>query len=69
MQLTINVHLTINRATYKMRYYPTLVKSISLLQVGKSKLFAKCQKSDLDFKKGFGLLQSIFIIVSGPSCA
>jgi hypothetical protein len=71
------VQYTVNTTTYNMGYYladgiypewATFVKTISMPQGEKRKLFAKRQESvRKDVERAFGVLQSRFAIVFGPS--
>ena len=71
------VQFTMNKTQYNMRYYladdiypdfATFVKTISMPQVEKQKLFAQRQESTRkDVEWVFGVLQSRFIIIRGPA--
>ncbi|XP_058769750.1 uncharacterized protein LOC131643522 [Vicia villosa] len=73
------VQYTINGTPYNMRYYlsddiypewATIVKTISMLQGEKRKLFAQHQESARkDVEWAFGVLQSRFAIICGPARA
>ena len=71
------VQFTMNKTQYNMRYYladdiyqefATFVKTISMPQGEKRKLFAQRQESARkDVERAFGVLQSRFAIIRGPS--
>nr|KYP67057.1 hypothetical protein KK1_013377 [Cajanus cajan] len=71
------VQYTVNRMQYNMGYYladdiypdfATFVKTISMPQGGKWKLFAQRQESTRnDVERAFGVLQSRFAIIRGPA--
>ncbi|XP_058748643.1 uncharacterized protein LOC131621623 [Vicia villosa] len=74
-----NVQYTINETSYNMGYYladgiypewATFVKTISMPQGEKKKLFAQHQESARkDVERTFGVLQSRFAIIHGPARA
>lgn len=74
-----NVQYTINGTPYNMGYYladgiypewATFVKTISMPQGEKNKLFAQHQESARkDVEQAFGVLQSRFAIICGPTRA
>ncbi|XP_050891427.1 uncharacterized protein LOC127096941 [Lathyrus oleraceus] len=74
-----NVQYTINGTPYNMGYYladgiypewATFVKTISMPQGEKKKLFAQHQESARkDVERAFGVLQSRFAIIRGPARA
>ena len=74
-----NVQYTINGTPYNMGYYladgiypewATFVKTISMPQGEKRKLFAQHQESARkDVERAFGVLQSRFAIICGPARA
>jgi len=71
------VHYTINRTEYNMGYYlsdgiypewATFVKSVSMPQGDKRKLFAQHQEgARKDIERAFGVLQSRFAIICNPA--
>ncbi|CAN0872917.1 hypothetical protein LINGRAHAP2_LOCUS10231 [Linum grandiflorum] len=71
------VQFTVNENIYNMGYYltdgiypnwATFIKSISLPQGPKHKLFAKMQEAARkDVERAFGVLQARFAIINGPS--
>ena len=72
------VQFIVNRTQYNMRYYladdiyqefATFVKTISMPQGEKRKLFAQRQESARkDVERAFGVLQSRFAIICGLTC-
>ncbi|XP_058782776.1 uncharacterized protein LOC131657378 [Vicia villosa] len=74
-----NVQYTINGTSYNMGYYladgiylewATFVKTISMPQGEKKKLFAQHQESARKYvERAFGVLQSRFAIIRGPARA
>ena len=73
------IQFTINGTSYNMGYYlangiypdwPTFVKTISMPQGPRRKLFAKCQEAARkDVEWAFNVLKSRFAIICGPSRA
>ena len=71
------VQFIVNRTQYNMRYYladdiypnfATFLKTISMPQGEKRKLFAQRQESARkDVERAFGVLQSRFAIIHGPT--